>query len=179
MEYQVLHAFGYSTGSCGSDRFVTGRLHLSGFRHCRPNRFEDYDRERRRWRRCGLSNGQKATTSNFEVETLENFSSDKRTRLSIFATGISANALNTNTSNDINVGGNVRVNYAESIAVEARLSNGQTFMLPVEFAGVQGVLPGLDQVNVILISQLKGAGTVKLTLIVGGQRSNAPTVFIK
>jgi len=41
------------------------------------------------------------------------------------------------------------------------------------------VLPGLDQINVILIPQLKGAGTVQLTLIVGGQRSNAPTVFIK
>jgi uncharacterized protein (TIGR03437 family) len=41
------------------------------------------------------------------------------------------------------------------------------------------VLPGLDQINVILIPQLKGAGTVQLTLVVGGQRSNAPTVFIK
>ena len=53
------------------------------------------------------------------------------------------------------------------------------FTLPVEFAGAQGLLPGLDQVTMVLIPQLKGAGNVQLTLIVGGQRSNAPTVFIK
>jgi uncharacterized protein (TIGR03437 family) len=52
-------------------------------------------------------------------------------------------------------------------------------MLPVEFAGAQGLLPGLDQINVILIPELKGVGNVQLTLIVNGQRSNAPSVFIK
>jgi uncharacterized protein (TIGR03437 family) len=126
-----------------------------------------------------VSNGQKQTTSGFEVETLDNFSLDKRTRLSLFATGISASALNSNPANDINIGGKVRVNYAEAMSVEARLSSGQIWTLPVEFAGAQGVLPGLDQVNIILISQLKGAGNVELTLIVNGQRSNAATVFIK
>ena len=126
-----------------------------------------------------MSNNRKATTTNFEVETPENFGSDKRTRLSIFATGISGCAQNTNTSNDIKVAGSVRANYAESVSVEARLSNGQVITLPVEFAGAQGVLPGLDQVTVVLTSQLKAAGTVQLTLIVGGQRSNVPTVFIK
>jgi uncharacterized protein (TIGR03437 family) len=73
----------------------------------------------------------------------------------------------------------VRPNFAESVSVEARMSNGQVFTLPVEFAGAQGVLPGLDQINVILIPQLQGVGNVQLTLIVGGQRSNAPSVFIK
>jgi uncharacterized protein (TIGR03437 family) len=50
--------------------------------------------------------------------------------------------------------------------------------LAVEYAGVQGLVPGLDQITVVLPSTLKGAGTVQLTLIVGGRRSNAPTVFI-
>jgi uncharacterized protein (TIGR03437 family) len=126
-----------------------------------------------------VSNGGTQATSNFEVMTPENFGLDDRTRLSIFATGISAVAQNPNTSNDIKVDGKTRVNYAESISIEARLSNGQVYTLPVEFAGAQGMLPGLDQINIILIPQLKGAGTVQLTLIVGGQRSNAPTVFIK
>jgi len=54
----------------------------------------------------------------------------------------------------------------------------QIYLLPVEFAGEQGVLPGLDQVTVRLITELKGAGSVQLTVIVNGQRSNAPTVFI-
>jgi uncharacterized protein (TIGR03437 family) len=71
------------------------------------------------------------------------------------------------------------MNFAESVSVEAQLSDGTVYTLPVEFAGEQGVLPGLDQVTVRLISELKGAGAVQLTLIVNGQRSNAPTVFIK
>jgi hypothetical protein len=40
-------------------------------------------------------------------------------------------------------------------------------------------LPGLDQITVILIPDLKGVGTVQLSLIIGGERSNAPTVTIK
>ncbi len=125
------------------------------------------------------TNSPQLTTSNFDVQTLANLGSDKRTRLSLFATGVSANAQNTDTSNDVQVDGNTRVNFAESVSVEARLTNGTTYMLPVEFAGSQGVLPGLDQVNVILISQLKGAGNVQLTLIVNGQRSNAPVISVK
>jgi uncharacterized protein (TIGR03437 family) len=126
-----------------------------------------------------VANGQNLTTSNFEVVTAENLGSDKRTRLSFFASGISGSAVNTNTSNDVAVGGIVRANFAESITVEARLNSGQVLTLPVEFAGVQGTLPGLDQITVILTPELRGAGTVQLSLIVGGQRSNAPTVTIK
>ena len=59
------------------------------------------------------SNNRKSTTTSFEVETLENFGSDKRTRLNIFATGISGTAQNTNTGNDVKVAGNVRANFAE------------------------------------------------------------------
>jgi uncharacterized protein (TIGR03437 family) len=127
-----------------------------------------------------VSNSHKLTTSLFDVLTPENFGSDKRTRLNIFATGISAGALNTDGSNDVNLGGGkIRANFAEGILVEARLGNGQTYRLPVEFAGVQGLLPGLDQITVVLTPELKGAGVVQLTLVVGNQRSNAPTVTIK
>ena len=124
------------------------------------------------------ANGQNLITSNFNVVTAGNFGSDKRTRLTFFATGISGSAINSNTGNDVNVSGQVRPNFAEATRVEARLGNGQVVSLPVEFAGAQGTLPGLDQVTVVLTSQLKGAGIVQLTVIVGGRRSSAPTVFI-
>ncbi len=126
-----------------------------------------------------IANGLNLIASNFEVTSNNNFGSDKRTRLTFFATGISGSVFNSDGSNDINVGGKVRANLAEVIGVEARLGNGTVVTLPVEFAGAQGGLPGLDQVTVILRSELRGAGTVQLTLIVGGRRSNAPTVSIK
>ena len=74
--------------------------------------------------------------------------------------------------------GKVRANLAEAITVEARLPDGQVMTLPVEFAGA-GVVPGLDQVTVILTPGLKGAGIVQMTLIVNGRRSSSPTVVIK
>jgi hypothetical protein len=40
-------------------------------------------------------------------------------------------------------------------------------------------VPGLDQVTVILRPELKGAGIVQMTLIVGGRRSSSPTVVIQ
>ncbi|HTG86106.1 MAG TPA: hypothetical protein VL907_03695, partial [Pyrinomonadaceae bacterium] len=124
-------------------------------------------------------NGHTIIPTGLEILTEQNFGSDKQTRISLFATGISASALNLDTGNDVNLGNKVRVNFAESISVEARrLYDGRVFTLPVEFAGEQGVLPGLDQVTVRLITELKGAGSVQLTVIVNGQRSNAPTVFI-
>jgi uncharacterized protein (TIGR03437 family) len=126
-----------------------------------------------------VANGLKQTTSNFSVTTPENLSSDKRTRLTFFATGVSGSASNTDVRNDFKIGGNIRPNFAESVTVEARLSSGVVFPLPVEFAGLQGLLPGLDQITVILPSQLSGAGTVQLSLVIGGQRSNGPTVTIK
>ncbi|HKE58527.1 MAG TPA: hypothetical protein VKB46_17570 [Pyrinomonadaceae bacterium] len=117
-------------------------------------------------------------SGSFQVTTPENFGSDKRTRLMIFASGITGSAANVDPNNDINVGGVMRPNLAESVQVEARKSNGQIFMLPVEYAGREGTLPGVDQVNIILVSGLQGAGTVRLTLIINGQRSNGPTVVI-
>jgi uncharacterized protein (TIGR03437 family) len=126
-----------------------------------------------------IANGQNLIASNFEVTSQGNFGSDKRTRLTFFATGISGSVFNSDGSNDLNIGGKVRANLAEAITVEALLPNGQVMTLPVEFAGAQGTVPGLDQVTVILRSELKGAGIVQLTLIVGGRRTSSPTVFIK
>jgi len=125
-----------------------------------------------------VSNSQTYTTTGFDVLTSQNFGSDKRTRINLFATGISASAANLDPTNDVNLGSKVRANFAESVMVEARLSDGRVYNLPVEFAGEQGVLPGVDQVTVRLITELKGAGAVQLTLIINGQRSNAPTVFV-
>jgi uncharacterized protein (TIGR03437 family) len=124
------------------------------------------------------TNGLNLLSSNFAVVSPGYFGTDKRTRLTFFATGVSGSAVNSNTGNDVKVDGTVRPNFAEGISVEARLGNGQVFTLPVEYAGAQGTVPGLDQITVILVSQLKGAGIVQLTLIVNGRRSNAPTVLI-
>jgi len=126
-----------------------------------------------------IANGQNLIASNFEVTSPGNFGSDKRTRLTFFATGISGSVSNTSTSNDITVNGKTRVNLAEAIGIEARLPDGTVFTLPVEFAGAQGAVPGLDQVTVILRPELKGAGIVQMTLIVGGRRTSNPTVIIK
>ena len=124
-------------------------------------------------------NSLKQTETDFDVTTPENFGADKRTRLTIFAAGISGNAANPDVSNDVLINGVVQPNYAESVALEARLGDGRVISLPVEFAGAQGTLPGLDQVNVVLPPGLQGAGAVQLTLIIGGQRSNAPTIVIR
>jgi uncharacterized protein (TIGR03437 family) len=123
-------------------------------------------------------NGGNETASIFNVETLSNFGPDKRTRVRLYATGITNTAANSNLGNDILVNGVVEPNRAESVIVEARLPDGSLFNLPVEFAGIAGTLPGLDQVSVILIPQLRGVGTITLTLIVNGQRSNSGSVFI-
>jgi uncharacterized protein (TIGR03437 family) len=124
-------------------------------------------------------NGSTHTGNSFNVVTPENFGPDKRTRVRILATGVSGNALNTNPTNDLLLNGTWRPNFAESVVVEARLPNGNVLgYLPVEFAGSAGTLPGLDQLDLILPAQYQGVGTVELTLIISGSRSNAPSIVI-
>lgn len=114
------------------------------------------------------------------MTTPQTFGFDLRTRLSILATGISTGITNTNFSNDIWLGnGQVLANLAESVVVEARTAGGAVVRLPVEYAGKQGVLSGLDQVNVILSRELAGAGSVQLTVVVGGARSNPVTIVVQ
>jgi uncharacterized protein (TIGR03437 family) len=44
--------------------------------------------------------------------------------------------------------------------------------LPVQYAGTQGQFPGLDQINVTVPSQLKGAGDVLVTVTAAGKTAN-------
>jgi uncharacterized protein (TIGR03437 family) len=115
----------------------------------------------------------------FAVLTPETLGSDKRTRLLIFATGLSVGAANVDPSNDVQLDGSVLPNVAESVTVEARLSDGRRFLLPVEYAGARRPFFGLDQINVVLRSELAGAGSVELTVIADNQRSNSVTVSIR
>ena len=116
----------------------------------------------------------------FPVTGSGQFLPDLRTRLTIFASGISTGVANTDAGNDIRLSnGGIIANLAESVAVEARLGDGRVYTLPVEFAGAQGGLPGLDQVNVVLVPELRGAGSVQLTLVVNGVRSNAMRVTVQ
>ncbi len=72
----------------------------------------------------------------------------------------------------------MRKNFAEAVTVITRLNNGTLITLPVEFAGTQGRLPGLDQVNFVLTHELAGAGPIEMTIFVNGQRSNAPKIVV-
>jgi uncharacterized protein (TIGR03437 family) len=124
-------------------------------------------------------NAAKDTPPSFDVETPGNFGPDKRTRVHIFATAVSALAINSNLANDFLVN-NVRLpNLSESVQVEAELRNGVKMNLPVEVAGSAWISPGFDQVDLILVSDLRAAGIVELTLIVGGQRSNRGTINVR
>jgi len=74
------------------------------------------------------------------------FGDGGNSRLTILASGISTGAANTNVTNDVFLGnGKLLENYAESVTVEARTSDGKVFSLPVEFAGATGMQRGLDQ----------------------------------
>jgi uncharacterized protein (TIGR03437 family) len=106
------------------------------------------------------------------------FGADSRTRLMIVATGVMSGLVNTDVNNDVWSNGKLVENLAESVTVEARLSDGRVFNLPVEFAGRQGEQRGIEQVNFVLIPELAGAGDVQLTVTAGGRRSNTMTVTI-
>ena len=97
----------------------------------------------------------------------------------IFAKGLNHGVLNTNTGNDITFGQSILPNIAESVIVEARrTSDNRVYQLPVQFVGASGSNYDLDQITLRLIEDLRGAGTVELTLIVAGQRSNMATIRI-
>ncbi|HYG11996.1 MAG TPA: hypothetical protein VD835_18760 [Pyrinomonadaceae bacterium] len=121
-----------------------------------------------------------AATS-YDVNSPHALGTDKRTRVTLFATGISAGAANLYPANDVRMeNGQIIVNVAESLTVEARTQDGRLYHLPVEFAGAPGGrLPGLDQVNVLLHPEMRGAGRVDLTIVINGQRSNTAAINIK
>jgi uncharacterized protein (TIGR03437 family) len=97
----------------------------------------------------------------------------------LYATGLRG-APNTDLANDLASGAFNRANVAESITIEARLQNGLVYQLAVEYAGAAfDGAAGVDQVNFILPHTLQGAGEVELTLVAGGQRSNAGTIIVR
>jgi uncharacterized protein (TIGR03437 family) len=105
--------------------------------------------------------------------------SDLQTRLSILTTGLSSGLTNNNPGDDVWLSnGKLIENYAEAVQVEIRTSDNRTFTLPVEFAGGNGTLRGLDQVTVRLTPELAGAGDVQITVIAGGRRSNMSVVTL-
>lgn len=118
-------------------------------------------------------------TNGFDVTTPENIGPDKRTRIALFAAGLTGSTLNSDVTNDATLNNTVIVNLAEGVAVEVRKTNGTTMSLPVEFAGAANRMHGLDQVIVRLPAELRGAGVVQLTLIVGGLRSNSAPIYIR
>lgn len=149
-----------------------------GVTNITPNLIEFMTRTDDRYGSALAINGNKQTPESFDLITTENFGLDKRTRVTIFAAGISGSANNWDPSNDVVVGGVARKNFAESVTVIARLNNGELITLPVEFAGMQGNLPGLDQVNFVLTPALAAAGPIEMTIFVNGQRSNAPKIVV-
>jgi uncharacterized protein (TIGR03437 family) len=118
-------------------------------------------------------------TDDFEVTTPENIGPDKRTRIALFVVGLSGSAANSDTGNDVISNGRTVVNFAECVTVEARTSNGSIVMLPVEFAGAAERMNGLDQVTVRLPAELRGAGTVQLTIVIAGLRSNSAPILVR
>ncbi|HEX8634378.1 MAG TPA: hypothetical protein VF703_09535 [Pyrinomonadaceae bacterium] len=128
-----------------------------------------------------LNGSEPAASSSYDVNSPHALGADKRTRVTLFATGITAGAANLYGANDVRMeNGQIVVNVAESLLVEARTQDGRLYHLPVEFAGaLNGRMPGLDQVNVLIHPEMRGAGLVDLTIVVNGQRSNAASINIK
>jgi uncharacterized protein (TIGR03437 family) len=50
---------------------------------------------------------------------------------------------------------------------------------PVQYAGLQGGWPALDQVNVALPLSLRGAGEIEVNLTVDGQSSNTVRIAVQ
>jgi uncharacterized protein (TIGR03437 family) len=102
----------------------------------------------------------------FFVQTPANPGTDKQTRLAIYGTGIRL------------AGAAANGNVAQFVAVSALLSDDSSVSLPVEYAGAAPGFFGLDQVNVVLPSELDGKGTVTVTLTINSQISNGVTIDI-
>src|SRR5204863_7840120 len=96
------------------------------------------------------------------------FGLDARTRLSILATGLTSGLSSSDVSNDTWLSnGQLLENLTENVSVVATVPDGRVFWLKVEYAGAQGQLTGLDQINVVLPPELAGAGTAQLTVVAG------------
>src|SRR5438132_13702849 len=86
----------------------------------------------------------------FSTTTMVFSGPDNRTRLAIWASGITSGMTDADPSTPVLLGnGSTLQNFASSVLVEGRTSNGRLFNLPTEYAGPQGNVAGLDQIVVI------------------------------
>ncbi|MBS1871611.1 MAG: hypothetical protein JSU00_00245 [Acidobacteria bacterium] len=106
----------------------------------------------------------------FTIETTANLGDDKRTRLSIYGTGIRYAG---NPFLDSTI-----TNAAAAVTAQALDSAGNVYTLPVEYAGAAPLYFGLDQVNVVLPPQLDGLGTLSLTISTTTASSNVVTFAV-
>jgi uncharacterized protein (TIGR03437 family) len=93
----------------------------------------------------------------FLTVTPEIAGSDQRTRLAVYATGL---------------------RYAASVGASATNPSGNSYKLTVEYAGPAPGYFGLDQVNIVLPSDLDGAGVVSLFLTADASASNRVTFLM-
>ena len=120
--------------------------------------------------RGAVLNGVTNALEPFQAVTPQNAIPDKRTRLSLFGTGLRYAGNATFNPSVINV--------ADAITAQATDSLGVTRTLPVEYAGPAPGYLGLDQVNVVLPAELQGAGLVYLRLLSGNAISNSVSVVM-
>jgi len=120
--------------------------------------------------RGAVLNGITYSLEPFQAVTTANPGTDKRTRLSIFGTGIRYAG---NPSRDPS-----QSNVASSVQVEATDTLGIVRKLVVEYAGAAPNFAGLDQINVIAPTDLEGAGLVRLRIVSGTSASNTVSIVL-
>jgi uncharacterized protein (TIGR03437 family) len=120
--------------------------------------------------RGAVLNGVTFSPEPFQATTSQNGIPDKRTRLSLFGTGLRYAG---NSTQDPSV-----TNVANAITARATDSLGGVHTLPVEYAGPAPDFAGLDQVNVVIPPDLEGAGLVNVQLQSGRSGSNAVSIVM-
>ena len=111
----------------------------------------------------------------FTLETAENPASDKRTRLSLFGTGIRLAGTAGDDGGPAGGAGVRAANVAEFVKAQV-VRDGVSEDVAVEYAGEAPGFFGFDQVNLVLSETLAGEAILTLTVSIGDQVSNAVTV---
>jgi trimeric autotransporter adhesin len=120
--------------------------------------------------RGAVLNGVTFSPEPFQATTSQNASTDKRTRLSLFGTGLRYAGNSTQSPGMTNV--------ANAVTAQATDSLGGVHSLPVEYAGAAPDFVGLDQVNVVVPPDLEGAGLVNVQLQAGNTTSNPVSIVM-
>ena len=119
---------------------------------------------------AAAQNGVTYALAPFVVRTQENPGEDKRTRLTLYGTGLRF----AGERGERPQGGNV----AAFVEARAYGEDAQVFDLSVEYAGPTPNFFGLDQVNVVLPNELDGEGLVTVMVTTAGQASNTVSLEI-